>query len=814
MFRDKITAEAARGKQFSSSVTKRASCSLKIGNFEFGGDRSRLENFPMKHSNLLRLSLILGCIALFLTACSRDPNVRKQKYYESGQKYYAAGKYREAIIQFRNATEVDETFAAAHYQLAQTYTKLQDWSKVYYELGRTLDLQPDNYKAQADLANLIVAYGQPDQLKEAQEHIDVLLQKQPNSADTHMALANLLNRQGKGEQALAEMQKAISLAPDRGDAYLALAALQNQASQFDSAEASYKKAVALNGNDTGPRLALAAFYQSRSRYAEAEQLVQQVIAANPQDTDSRAELVKIYLSEGKRNEAEAFLKQVKQDFPNNSAGYRMLGDYYYEIQDYDKAVAEYQSLHQDHPKDLQVSKNYIQLLILKDRIDEANKLNESLLKARPKDDECLVYRGEIQLRQGKAKDAALTLQDVASSSPGLAVAHYQLGLALAQTGDVDRAASEWHQAVQLAPDMLDGYVLLARYDMQKNDMSGLEEVATKIIGLRPNAPDGYAQRALSLMQRKQFAAAEEDARKAIQVAPQSSAGYMQMGNLKKLQANFGEAESWYRQALSREPNSPDVLGALMSVYLLEKHPERAIATAKEQIAAQPNNGGFHGLLGAVLLNQKYYAGAQAELQKAVDLNKHDTDSYVRLGQAQYRAGAIDAAMTTCANGLRDNPNAYPLYLLMGSVYEKRNDLNNAKVVYQKALDLKPDDPAASNNLAYVLLETNSNPDLALQLAQTARREDPEQPTFADTLGWALYQKGVYDSAINMFKEAIRLDEKYKQPDNATYHYHLGLAYARASQPVLAKQHLERVLKINPNYSDAADVKKELAQLKS
>ena len=37
---------------------------------------------------------------------------------------------------------------------------------------------------------------------------------------------------------------------------------------------------------------------------------------------------------------------------------------------------------------------------------------------------------------------------------------------------------------------------------------------------------------------------------------------------------------------------------------------------------------------------------------------------------------------------------------------------------------------------------------------------------------------------------------------------------RADQPALARQHFERVLKINPNYSDAADVKKQLAQLHS
>jgi tetratricopeptide (TPR) repeat protein len=85
---------------------------------------------------------------------------------------------------------------------------------------------------------------------------------------------------------------------------------------------------------------------------------------------------------------------------------------------------------------------------------------------------------------------------------------------------------------------------------------------------------------------------------------------------------------------------------------------------------------------------------------------------------------------------------------------------------------------------------------------------------ADTLGWAFYQKGVYQSAISMFEEAIKLAARHKEPDNATYHYHLGLAYAKASQPALAIENFERVLKIDPNYSDAADVKKQLAQLKS
>ncbi len=93
------------------------------------------------------------------------------------------------------------------------------------------------------------------------------------------------------------------------------------------------------------------------------------------------------------------------------------------------------------------------------------------------------------------------------------------------------------------------------------------------------------------------------------------------------------------------------------------------------------------------------------------------------------------------------------------------------------------------------------------MAQTARRGMPNSSNAADTLGWAYFQKGAYNMAIDLFKEALK-----KSPEEATYHYHLGLAYQKAKQPALAKQHLERVLKINPKYTNADEVRKALAQL--
>src|SRR5438552_16568480 len=345
-------------------------------------------------------------------------------------------------------------------------------------------------------------------------------------------------------------------------------------------------------------------------------------------------------------------------------------------------------------------------------------------------------------------------------------------------------------------------------------MPGLERMAGDIIRLQPAAPDGYAMRAFALMGRKQIPAAELDARKAIQIAPQAGMGYLQMGHLNVLQQKFSEAENWYKQALNHDPNSGDALRGLLNIYVDQNQLDKAITAANAQNALSPKNSTFYDLLGTLLVNKKDYKGAETALKKAVELDNHNSDAISALGRVQSTEGAADAALGTFNNGLKNNPKQADFYILMGGVYESKHDLEQAKSVYQTALQIKRDDPVASNNLAYLLLQTGGNADLALHLAQTARRGLPELSNVADTLGEAFYQKAVYQSAISMFQEAIKLAAKNKEAESAVYHYHLGLAYAKAAQPALAKQHLERVLKIDPKYSDADDVRKQLAQLKS
>ncbi len=766
----------------------------------------------MRHSSTFRLILALAFISAIFVGCSRDPNVRKQKYFESGQRYFEKGQYREAAIQFKNAVQIDSTYANAHYQLALSLLKLQQWNPAFQELGRTIELQPNNYQARIELTNLLIA---GRDFKQAQEQADLLMKDQPNNPKVHMAIANLLVGQENYLAAIQEMQKAIALNPGEWEPYLDLALVQTQANQLDAAEVNFKKAVEVNPQAVQAQLALGGYYQSRNRFPEAEQQFRHAMDLDPRNPDPPAAIARLYMAQGKKAEAEAFLKQVKTKFPDNSTGYRMLGDFYFAAGDLDKATAEYGLVYHDHPKDLQVEKNYIQLLILKNRLDEASKLDDALLAANANDNDALIYRGQIQLRNGHPSDAAQTLQNVLKNDPDNAVARYHLGLALDQMGNSERALEEWRAAVRLRPDLIEAQRALATAAIHKPDMLALEEAATAIIKLQPASPDGYAMRALSKINRKQFAAAEQDVAKAIEVAPQSAVGYIQLGNLKLVQRQYGEASKAYQDALDRDPNSNDALSGLMNTDLAQNQADKAIAAANAQNARAPNNSGFYNLLGTALYNSKKdYDGAEAAFTKSAQLDKNNSDSLLKLGQAQVAKGSIDQAILTYQHALQDNPHEAMFYILMGELYERKQDWAKAKDAYQKALEIKPENPLASNNLAYVMLQSGGNVDMALSLAQTARRGMPDSPNAADTLGWILYQKGAYQSAVDLFQEALKLGEKSKAADDPTVHYHLGLAYEKTGKNDLARQHLERVLKINPNYSEAADVKKQLAQLKS
>jgi tetratricopeptide (TPR) repeat protein len=770
----------------------------------------------MSRSVVVRLLLSCSVVAVLFTGCTRDPNARKQKYFDSGEKYFAEGKYREAVIQYSNAVQIDPKFAQGHDHLAQAYLKLGDTQRAYSELTRTVELSPEDYRAHTDLANLLTAARHPDgsafseYLTQAKPHLDLLRDKQPNNPETHEAWANYYAAQNNLAGALQEAQQTVALDANRSESYLLLALLQIRANQPDQAEANFKKATAVDPKSLNAVLALGGFYQTHNRFAEAEQQFRHAIEIDPSNGVPRAALVRLFMQEGKKDEIIGFLQQTKKDLPNNHQGYTMLGDYYYGSGELDKAMTEYASLYSEHPKDTQVKKNYIQLLILKNEFDRAEKLNNEILKSRPNDVEGLVFKGELLRAKNDSSAAIESLKAALHNEPDNAVAHYQLGLAYAQQRDINRAESEWREAVRIRPGLTDAQRSLATLQIGRGEYDNALQTAQQIINAQPFSGEGFILKGIAELGMRKYADAEHDDREALKRIPQNSAPYIQLGHVQLAQKHYGEAQNFYQQALEKDPSSADALRGLMTAYMEQKQYDKAIAAANAQIAKSPNTSNFYNLLGTALFDgKKDYSGAQSALRKAVDLDKNNVDALVKLGKVYIQQGNVDQALGLYQQASKDNPRESRFYVLTGELYEAKQNWDQAKAMYQQALSVSADDPRAANNLAYLILEHGGNVDVAMNMAQTARRGLPDSPNAADTLGWAYYQKGIFQSAINQFQEALRLNQKNGGADNPVVHYHLGLAYQKVNQNGLARQQLEKAVKLKPEYADAQKALSEL-----
>src|SRR5262245_61523402 len=101
-----------------------------------------------------RLVCALLLVFCLLTSCNRDPEAAKKRYIENGNKYYEKGKYKEALIMYRNALKRDLKYGEAYYRSALAELRLQRWADAAHSLQRAVELQPDNLDAHNRLANL------------------------------------------------------------------------------------------------------------------------------------------------------------------------------------------------------------------------------------------------------------------------------------------------------------------------------------------------------------------------------------------------------------------------------------------------------------------------------------------------------------------------------------------------------------------------------------------------------------------------------------------------------------------------------------
>ena len=125
--------------------------------------------------------------------------------------------------------------------------------------------------------------------------------------------------------------------------------------------------------------------------------------------------------------------------------------------------------------------------------------------------------------------------------------------------------------------------------------------------------------------------------------------------------------------------------------------------------------------------------------------------------------------------------------------------------FQAVVEVAPRNTDALNNLAYLLADYRNQPDMALKYAQTAQELAPDNPEYADTVGWALYKKGLYGMAVKQLERSASLGE------SALSQYHLAMAYAMAGDAKRARTTLDGALAKYPGAPEAKAANEVIAQ---
>src|SRR5215212_409411 len=208
-----------------------------------------LQECPRARSLRAPLAVLLACLVLLAAGCS-NPEKAKAEHVARGEAFLKERRWQEASIEFRNAIQIDENLAAAHWGLAQAFEQLGRGSEYIEELQRTVKLDPANVQARLRLANgFLAAFGRQKNsefLAEAERLANEIVAREPNNPDGRILLANVVVFKGDSAKAESMIKEAIALDPRRVESHMGLARFYLQTNRPQDAERVYQGAVAAN----------------------------------------------------------------------------------------------------------------------------------------------------------------------------------------------------------------------------------------------------------------------------------------------------------------------------------------------------------------------------------------------------------------------------------------------------------------------------------------------------------------------------------------------------------------------------------------
>ena len=305
-----------------------------------------------------------------------------------------------------------------------------------------------------------------------------IIEARPGNADAHNIVGVSLAAQGKTDEAVTMLGRAIKLAPKAPSFYANLGEILRQASRTDEAESPLEKAVEIDPKNAQALNNLGIIRYEQKRYEEAVEFYRRALESRPNMGEALNNLGNALRLTGDIDGAVQAYQDaltIRDVYPE---AYNNLGTLLQQDKQFEEAEHALRKAIQQNPKYIEAHNNLAQLLSNQKKEVEALRILTDALKIAPKNVQTLLITSKIQLRRGAhsaaEQGARLALQEEPESAEALTV----LGQVLHETDRYDEAIKVLERAIEHNPDSPEA---LNFYGVALKSVGRLDEARENII---------------------------------------------------------------------------------------------------------------------------------------------------------------------------------------------------------------------------------------------------------------------------------------------------------------------------------------------
>jgi tetratricopeptide (TPR) repeat protein len=740
---------------------------------------------------------------LLVAACARDPETRKRQFLESGNEYFDAGDYRSAVIEYRNAVNIDPLFADARVRLAESYVRLGDGGNAVDQYVRAADLLPEDFDVQMHAGALLLAGGRS---QEALDRANAALTLRESDVSAHILRGNALAELSSFEEALAALEEAIRLDPERGTTFTQKGFVQLTGGQLKEAEAAFTRAVELAPDSVDARLALGNYYWAAQRPADTESAFSAALEIEPDHAGANRAMAALALATGRTGEAERYLRR-NADALGDSESVLALADYYLLAGRHQDAIDRLSPLASGDNPVAGAQERLARAHAASGDAGSARALVRDILARDSRNLDAQMLDGQLLLAEGQRDEALDVLEAAVGDHPTSAEAQFALGRLYASRGDVVAAEAAFREVLSLNPRVTAAHVELSKLQLTSGNVTASLRSAEQ--ATRSDPDNVFARLILvrSLLASGELRRAEGELASLRSQHSNMAEVHAQAGHLAALRRDDGAARAAFARALEVDGDSFEAVSGLVALDLRAGDVAAVRRRVTERVAGPAPRPDM------LLLGARAHASmgelevAEGLLMRAIEVDSTLLPAYSMLGQVYLKQNRLDEARREFENMASRETKPVAALTMSGMILQAQGDVSQARDRFERALAVDPRAAVAANNLAWIQAEAGENLDIALQLAQTAVAASPDTPEITDTLGWIYYRKSLPQQAIAQFLRSVE-----RSPETPLYHYHLGLAYILAGEADRGRAALQKGLAVGADPSLAADIQRALADL--